>query len=80
METAGGILTARSCVLTSLECSQNSVLKKTKQNKEDKGKKRVLTGYNPQFFLRRSEQGAWTLVRGVGDEHGARAGDDGKPK
>ena len=40
METAGGILTARSCVLGSLECSQNSVFKR-KQNKEDKGKKRL---------------------------------------
>ena len=80
METAGGILTARSCVLASLECSQNSVKKKQQQNKEDKGKKRLLTGYHLQVFLRRSERGAWTLVRGVGDEHGARAGDGGKPK
>ena len=55
METAGGILTARSCVLASLDCSQNSVKKK---NKEDKGKKRLLTGYHPQVFLRRSEGGA----------------------
>lgn len=55
METAGGILTARSCVLASLECSQNSVFKR-KQNKEDKEKKTP------------------------GDEHGALARDDGKPK
>ena len=40
METARGILTARSCVLGSHECSQNSVFKR-KQNKEDKGKKRL---------------------------------------
>lgn len=79
METAGGILTARSCVLASLECSQNSV-KKKQQNKEGKGKKRLLTGYHLQVFLRRSERGAWTLVRGVGDEHQARAGDDGNSK
>lgn len=79
METAGGILTARSCVLASLECSQNSV-KKNNKTKKTKEKKRLLTGYHLQVFLRRSERGAWTLVRGVGDEHQARAGDDGNSK
>ena len=68
-------MAARSCALTSLECSQNSVKEKKKKEKT------LVTCYHPQVFLRRrSERGAWTLVRKLGDEHGARAGDDGKPK
>ena len=51
METAGGILTAGSCVLASLECSQNSVLKR-KQFKEDKEKRNA-------WRWTRSASGGW---------------------
>ena len=54
METAGGILTARSCVLASLECSQNSVFKR-KQNKEDKEKK------NARRWTRGASGGWWEI-------------------